>query len=51
MSNWLVNYSLRAGAFRPSYYKQVEEQAPKIAGWLVCFLLMILVLATILILC
>ena len=32
-----------AGTSSPSYWQQVEEQAPKPVGWMMCFLLMTLV--------
>ena len=37
---WGVNCSHGAGTSSPPNWKQVEEQAPKPVGWMMCFLLM-----------
>ena len=40
---WEFDRSHGAGTSSPSHWQQVEEQAPKPAGWTMCFLLMTLV--------
>ena len=40
---WEFDRSHGAGISSPSYWQQVEEQAPKPVGWTMCFLLMTLV--------
>ena len=37
---WEFNRSHGAGTSSPSHWQQVEEQAPKPVGWIMCFLLM-----------
>ena len=37
---WEFDRSHDAGASSPSHWQQVEEQAPKPVGWIMCFLLM-----------
>ena len=37
---WEFDRSHGAGTSSPSYWQQVEEQAPKPVGWTMCFLLM-----------
>ena len=37
---WEFDRSHGAGTFSPSHWQQVEEQAPKPVGWMMCFLLM-----------
>ena len=37
---WEFDRSHGAGTSSPSYWQQVEEQAPKPVGWMMCFLLM-----------
>ena len=37
---WEFDRSNGAGSFSPSHWQQVEEQAPKHVGWIMCFLLM-----------
>ena len=37
------NFSYSHGTLSPSCKKQVEEQVPKLVGWTLCFLLMILI--------
>ena len=37
---WEFDRSHGAGTASPSYWQQVEEQAPKPVGWMICFLLM-----------
>ena len=41
---WEFDRSHGAGTSFPSHWQQVEEQAPKPVGWMMCFLLMTLVL-------
>ena len=40
---WEFDRSHGAGPSSPSHWQQVEEQAPKPVGWMMCFLLMTLV--------
>ena len=40
---WEFDRSHGAGTYSPSHWQQVEEQAPKPVGWIMCFLLMTLV--------
>ena len=40
---WEFDHSHGAGTSSPSHWQQVEEQAPKPVGWMMCFLLMTLV--------
>ena len=40
---WEFDRSHGAGTSSPSYWQQVEEQAPEPVGWMMCFLLMIFV--------
>ena len=40
---WEFDHSHGAGTSSPSHWLQVEEQAPKLVGWTMCFLLMTLV--------
>ena len=40
---WDFDRSHGAGTSSPSHWQQVEEQAPKPVGWMMCFLLMTLV--------
>ena len=40
---WEFDRSHGAGTSSPSHWQQVEEQAPKPVGWMMCFLLMTLV--------
>ena len=40
---WEFDRSHGAGTSSPSHWQQVEEQAPKLVGWTMCFLLMTLV--------
>ena len=40
---WEFDRSHGAGTSSPSHSQQVEEQAPKPVGWMMCFLLMTLV--------
>ena len=40
---WEFDCSHGAGTSSPSHWQQVEEQAPKPVGWMMCFLLMTLV--------
>ena len=37
---WVSDRSHGAGTSSPSHWQQVEEQAPKPVGWMMCFLLM-----------
>ena len=37
---WEFDCSHGAGTSSPSHWQQVEEQAPKPVGWMICFLLM-----------
>ena len=37
---WEFDRSHGVGTSSPSHWKQVEEQAPKPVGWMMCFLLM-----------
>ena len=37
---WVFYRSHDAGTSSPSHWQQVEEQAPKPVGWMMCFLLM-----------
>ena len=37
---WEFDRSHDAGTYSPSHWQQVEEQAPKPVGWMMCFLLM-----------
>ena len=37
---WEFDRSHGAGTSSPSHWQQVEEQAPKPVGWMMCFLLM-----------
>ena len=37
---WEFDHSHGAGTSSPSHWQQVEEQAPKPVGWMICFLLM-----------
>ena len=37
---WKFDRSYGAGTSSPSHWQQVEEQAPKPMGWMMCFLLM-----------
>ena len=37
---WEFDRSHGAGTSSPSHWQQVEEQAPKSVGWMMCFLLM-----------
>ena len=37
---WEFDRSHGAGTSSPSHWQQVEEQAPKPVGWMICFLLM-----------
>ena len=39
---WEFDHSHGAGTSSPSHWQQVEEQAPKPVGWMMCFLLMTL---------
>ena len=39
---WEFNCSHGAGTSSPSHWQQIEEQAPKPMGWMMCFLLMTL---------
>ena len=51
MSNFIIDFGTRTGGWEfdrsqsagtssPSHWQQVEEQAPKPVGWMMCFLLM-----------
>ena len=40
---WEFDRSHGAGISYPSHWQQVEQQAPKLVGWTMCFLLMTLV--------
>ena len=40
---WEFDRSHGAGTSSPSHWQKVEEQAPKLVGWTMCFLLMTLV--------
>ena len=40
---WEFDRSHGAGTSSPSHWEQIEEQAPKPVGWMMCFLLMTLV--------
>ena len=37
---WDFDRSHGAGTSPPFFWQQVEEQAPKLVGWMMCFLLM-----------
>ena len=40
---WEFDHSHGAGISSPSHWQQVDEQAPKPVGWMMCFLLMTIV--------
>ena len=40
IGGWYFDHSHGASPSPPFFWQQVEEQAPKLVGWMICFLLM-----------